>query len=194
MDSQQAAMQQQAMMMPMGLGLTSMTSRKNEVLSALKELVNADEIIENIKFQLSGKKIVTVMDAKGQEQRIERIYHKPLMNDEGISNTVADFRSYVNANVILSYYEQGEIEKWGYVYFSNTIFHLARNIRKYDINSRENHAKIRNILHVNFRAVMGRAIKGMTLLTSLKNIDVQEVRQFAEQKQNPFNIFSRRGQ
>lgn len=190
-------MMQDSMMMnmPMGMpmGFTSMTGQKNQVLSALKELVNADEIVENVRYQLSGKKIVKFYEGN-EEKTMIREYHKPLMNDEGISDTVADFRAFINSNMILSWYEQKEIDKWSYVYFTNVIFNLARNMHKYDVKTRENHAKIRMILHSNFRSVMGRAMRGMTLLTALKNIETHEVRNF-EQERNPslFGIFNRRG-
>lgn len=188
----QAAQQAAAMQMPMMMGFQSMTSRKNEVLSALRELVNADEIVDNVRFQLSGKKYVTIFE-DGQEKRIEKKYHEPLMNDLGISSTISDFRAFINSNMILSWYEAEEITKWGYVYYTNIIFDLARNMRRYDVKSRESHAKIRMILHSNFRSVMGRAMRGMTLLTALKNIDVHEVRDFNQQeKPGLLGMFGRR--
>ena len=173
------------MQMPMGMpmGYTSMASQKNQVLSALKEIINADEIVETVRFQLSGKKVMTTIEDNKEVTKV-KVFHNPLMNDAGISDTISDFRAFINSNMILSWYESEEIQKWCYTYFTNIIFNLARNMHKYDIKTRENHAKIRMILHSNFRSVMGRAMRGMTLLTSLKNIDVHEVRNF-EQDQRP---------
>jgi hypothetical protein len=191
--NQDQAMQQQMNSMPMMMGFSSMTSRKNEVLGALKELVNADEIVDNVRFQLSGKKYITML-VDGQEKRVEKKYHEPLMNDLGVSSCISDFRSFINSNMILSFYEPEDIQKWSYVYYTNVIFDLARNMRNYEVMTRENHAKVRMILHSNFRSVMGRALRGMTLLTALKNIDVHEVRDFNQQDPKPgiLSMFGRR--
>jgi len=158
---------------------------KEVVVSAIKDLVNADEIVKNLKFQLSGKKTIKVQQKDGTILLQQMVYHEPLMNDLGTNKVLADFRSYINPNVILSYFEKEEIQQYSRAYFTNVIFELARNMVAYDILSKENHAKIRNIMNVNFRSVLGRALNGMTLLTALKNIQVQEIRQFDQDDRSP---------
>ena len=186
---------QQYMQMPMGMpmGFTTMASQKNQVLSALKEIIDADQIVETVRFQLSGQKTIITIENDQEVTKIKK-FHEPLMNDIGISDTISDFRAFINSNMILSYYENDEIAKWSYIYFTNIIFNLARNMHRYQVNTRENHAKIRMILHSNFRSVIGRAMRGMTLLTALKNIDVHEVRNFEQDaKPSLLNMFRRAG-
>ena len=165
---------------------------KDRVLSAIKDLVNASETVECIKFQLTGKK--TVKRNINGKLILDLIkYHEPLINDLGANKLLADFESYVNPNVVLSYFERHEINRRSRVYYTNIGFELARNMLKYKIYSRENHAKIRSIMHTNFHAAIARAYNGMTLLNALKNITVSEVRDLNENKGGPLRIFNKNG-
>lgn len=148
---------------------------KHQVLSAIKDLVNADQIVEDIRFQLSGIKQMKVPE-NGQIVVKKIKYHEPLMNEYGINKVISDFRAYINPNVVLSYLEKNDILARSRAYFTNIAFELARNLVNYDIKSKENHAKIRTILGTNFHAALSRAYNGLTLQTAMKNISVQEIR------------------
>lgn len=157
------------------------TQQKEKVLSAIKDLIDEERTIENVKFQLTGKKQYKVKE-NGEIKTKEVFYHEPLLNDYGVNKVIADFRANLNPNVVLSYFEKDEIKSWCDTYYTNVIFELARNMVAYDIQTKENHAKIRHILNINFRAVLGRALKGMTILTALKNISVSEIREMPKEK------------
>ena len=152
------------------------SAQKERVLSAIKELVNADSVVNDVKFQLTGKKQITIeKDGEGVIQEV--VYHAPLINDYGVNKIIADLRSYIQSNVVLGYMEKDAIHRRSRAYYTNVCFELARNIVKYGVMSKENHAKIRTILDTNFYSALSRAYNGMTLLTALKNISVSEIRQ-----------------
>lgn len=149
--------------------------QKEQVISAIKDLVNADQIVSDIRFQLTGKKQIRVNE-NGIEKVKEVYYHGPLINDIGANKLLADFRSYINPNVVLTYFKEQDIMARSKAYYTNMSFELARNMKYYDIKDKNDHAKIRTIMGTNFHAALWRSYKGMTLLTSLKNISVSEVR------------------
>lgn len=151
------------------------TQQKEQIISAIKELVNADRIVNDIRFQLTGKKQVTV-EVDGKVKIQEVVYHDPLINDKGANKILADFRSYINPNVVLTYLKEKDIVARSRSYYTNVTFELARNMKSYEINNKDNHAKIRTIMGTNFHTALWRSYNGMTLLTSLKNISVSEVR------------------
>jgi len=159
------------------------TQSKEQVLSAIKELVNADSIVKDIRFQLTGKKEVRVKEA-GEIVLKEIRYHEPLLNDLGASKVLADFRSYINSNVVLTYLREEDIQARSQVYFTNITFELARNMITYGVLTKENHAKIRTIMSTNFHSALWRSYNGMTLLTSLKNISVSEIRDIGQDQKS----------
>lgn len=158
------------------------SSQKEQVMSAIKDLVNADNIVKDIRFQLTGKKQIKVQD--GSKVSIQEIvYHEPLLNDLGANKLLSDFRSYINPNVILTYLKEKDIQARSRAYYTNITFELARNMINYGITSKDDHAKIRTIMATNFHTALWRSYNGMTVLTSLKNISVSEVRDL-NQEQN----------
>jgi hypothetical protein len=165
---------------------------KEKVLSAIKDLVNADQIVEDIRFQLSGIKQVKIHE-NGQLVVKKIKYHEALMNEYGINKVISDFRAFINPNVILSYLERDDIKARSRSYYTNVSFELARNMMNYDIRTKENHAKVRTILGTNFHAALSRAYNGLTLITTLKNIQVQEVRNLDNEGQRGgFSGFGRK--
>lgn len=166
--------------------------QKSNMLSSIKDLVNADDIVSEVRFQLTGKKQVKHINPETKAPEIVEVrYHAPLVNDYGANKLIADFRAYINPNVVLSYLEKNDIRARSRSYFTNIVFELARNMVNYGIYSTENHAKIRTILGTNFHAALSRAYNGLTILTALKNISVQEVRQLEPEQAAIKKVFSR---
>lgn len=159
------------------------TAQKEQVISAIKDLVNADQIVSDIRFQLTGKKQHRI-EKDGKVEIITVEYHEPLINDVGANKILADLRSYINPNVVLTYLKDKDIERRSYVYYTNISFELARNMQTYEIITKERHATIRTIMATNFHTALWRSYNGMTLLTSLKNISVSEVRDLNQEQQN----------
>lgn len=169
-----------------------MGDNKERVMSAVKELVNSDDIVENIRFQLTGTKKYKVQKPDGTIMFQVLKYHEPLMNDYGVNKVLTDVRGYIQSNVILGYLKEDEIKRRSKAYFTNIVFELSRNMLNYGIYSKENHAKIRGILSTNFHTVLSRAYNGLTILTALKNINVVEQRDMnKEDKQGKFGVFNR---
>lgn len=150
---------------------------KERVISAIKDIVSADEIVEKVRFRFTGKKKVQTFNEKTGKPEVHWVqYHQPLMNDYGCDQVISDFETFINTNIVLSYLEKDDIQKRSEAYFTNIIFELARNMINYGIFTKERHAKIRTILGQNFHSALKRSYNGMTILNALKNISVNEVR------------------
>lgn len=160
------------------------TQQKEQVISAIKDLVNADQIVSDIRFQLTGKKQHRVDLPDGSTKIVQTEYHQPLINDLGANKLLADFRSYINPNVVLTYLKEKDILARSRSYYTNISFELARNMKTYEVLTKENHAKIRTIMSTNFHTALWRSYNGMTLLTSLKNISVNEIRDLNQDPRN----------
>lgn len=176
-DDQLAAMYQN----PLVAGNMRAESSRDQVLSALKELTNEEEIVKSVKFDLSGVKEIVKPDGSREMVR----YHDPLLNDYGINQVIASFRSSIGKNVTLSCFTRDEIITRCEIFDRNNTFELARNMVPYGIRDSSNLLKIKNILSLNFAAQLNRALNGLTLIKTLENTQIQENRIFANEEKRP---------
>lgn len=158
-----------------------------ERMSQLIELTNENETIEEIRFILTGKKIY--FDPATQK-KVEVVVEKPLLTDEGSQKIIKYFKAYLNKNITLSWFDDKEIKLRCSQFHTHMTFELSRNWIAYGINSRTEHNQIVSMLGNHLRAAFNRSFKGLTLIKSLENTNVQELRNFQDNEQklslNPF--------
>lgn len=163
-----------------------------EKMSSLIELTNESETIEELRFILSGKKVF--IDPKTRK-KVEIKFEEALLTDEGANKIIKYFKAYLNKNITTSWFEDKEIKMRCSQFHTHLVFELARNWIAYGIRSRTEHNQIVSLLGNHLRAVFNRSLKGLTLIKSLENTHVQELRNFQDKTQENglSNVFRRRG-
>lgn len=165
---------------------------QRERMSQLIELTNETETIEEIRFILTGKKVY--IDPTTQK-KVEIQIDQPLLTPDGSQRIIKYFKAYLNKNITLSWFDDKEIKMRCSQFHTHMTFELARNWISYGINSRTEHNQIVSLLGNHLRAVFNRSLKGLTLIKSLENTHVSELRNFQDQQKESgiSGLFRRRG-
>lgn len=152
---------------------TIQANTKQQITSAIKELIDIEEDCKVMLFHLTGKRKKRDLET-GEIIIIEE--HKPFVNDEGAQRIVSLYRNTVNSNIVLTYLKEDEIRKRCDIFHSNIIFFIHQNIINYNIPEVGDVNGLIIMIDNMFKAALSRAYNGMTLHTTTKNIQIVEHR------------------
>ena len=160
--------------------LGMMSNNENiQKMSALVELTNEDTLIEKVRYILSGEK--HYWDPETQ-QRVTMQIDLRILTSYGVQRLIKHLSGYLTKNITTSFHTQKQINIICRQFHTQTCFENAENWIAYGFRSKTEHNQVTSLLGNHVRSTYNRSLDGLTLIKTLENTQVQELRNFEGEK------------